>query len=89
LFIVESLASGVPVVQPELGAFPELVNLTGGGVLYDAADPAALVRELDALLRDPDRARELGRAGRAAVAKQFSVEVMARRLIGVYEEIVS
>jgi glycosyltransferase involved in cell wall biosynthesis len=35
LYVIESLAAGVPVVQPRLGAFPELVETTGGGVLYD------------------------------------------------------
>ena len=34
LFVIESLASAVPVAQPNNGAFPELIELTGGGILY-------------------------------------------------------
>jgi len=38
LYILEALASGVPVVQPRRGAFAELVNITGGGWIYDPND---------------------------------------------------
>ena len=39
LFVIEALANGVPVVQPEHGAFPEIINATGGGLLVAANDP--------------------------------------------------
>ena len=78
-FIIESLAAGVPVVQPHAGAFPELVAATGGGVIYDD-----LVGSLKELLLDPDRLRELGAAGRKAVHERFGIETMASNMMKLY-----
>jgi glycosyltransferase involved in cell wall biosynthesis len=88
LYVLEALASGVPVVQPRLGAFPELVEATGGGVLYAPGDETGLAEALESLLVDPERARELGRRGRAAVTENFSLERMAEGLSGVYRSVV-
>ena len=43
-FLLEAMASGVPVVQPRLGAFTEVVEKTGGGILVDDGDLDGLVR---------------------------------------------
>ena len=42
-FLLEAMASGVPVVQPRLGVFTEVVERTGGGILTEAGDIDALV----------------------------------------------
>ena len=39
MFLIEAMASGVPVVQPRRGAFIEVVEKTGGGLLVDVDDP--------------------------------------------------
>lgn len=77
LYVLEAMAAGVPVVQPNHAAFPEIVGLTGGGVLYDPADRDEPARSLTALLGDAARRRELGEAGRVAVARHFSADAMA------------
>jgi glycosyltransferase involved in cell wall biosynthesis len=78
LYLLEAWASGLPVVQPAHGAFPELLGATGGGLLVAPDDPAALAEGLHALLVDPARAAELGQRGRAAVLARFTLERMAR-----------
>jgi len=78
LYLLEAWATGLPVVQPMHGAFPELLAATGGGLLVEPDDPAALAAGLEALLRDRAHAAELGRRGRAAVLAHFSLERMAR-----------
>jgi len=87
LFITESLAAGVPVVQPRVGGFPEVVEATGGGVLYNPDTPNALVESLESILRDPERAKALGQTGREAVANQFGVDRMAADVAAVYESL--
>jgi len=77
LYLLEAWASGLPVVQPEHGAFPELLNSTGAGLLVRPDDPSSLAEGLHALLLDPERAAELGRRGREAVRTRFSLERMA------------
>jgi glycosyltransferase involved in cell wall biosynthesis len=78
LFVIESLASGVPVAQPNNGAFPELIELTGGGVLYAQGDVSSLADVLEKLLLDLAHAAELGRCGREIVNARFTSDAMAR-----------
>jgi glycosyltransferase involved in cell wall biosynthesis len=87
LYIIEALASGIPVVQPRHAAFPELVELSGGGVLCEPGDPRALADALEPLLLDSDHARALGSAGRKAVHEKFSADQMALCVARAYQEI--
>jgi glycosyltransferase involved in cell wall biosynthesis len=88
LYVIEAMAAGVPVVQPRVAAYPELIAATGGGVLCAAGDSRALAEAIEELLLDPARARALGEAGRRAVFDRFSAKAMARATIGVYGELV-
>lgn len=87
MYIIEALASGVPVVQPRHGAFIELLDATGGGILCDPDDAHALADAMETLLLDPERARELGKQGRKAVFESFSAERMARGMLKVLESV--
>jgi glycosyltransferase involved in cell wall biosynthesis len=86
LYVIEALAAGVPVVQPRLGAFPELIEATGGGVLCQPDDALSLAEALEGLLLDPARARALGEHGRQTVREKFSAERMARGMVAVVGE---
>ncbi len=87
LYVLEAMAAGVPVVQPRHAAFTEIVEDTGGGILCEPGDPAALADGIESLLTDPEQARQLGTQGRQAVQKKYSVEAMADRVLGVYREL--
>jgi glycosyltransferase involved in cell wall biosynthesis len=89
LFVLESLANGVPVVLPAHGAFPELVEATGGGVLVEPGSIDALASAIEGLLRDPARRRELGRRGREAVFRDYSADATAAETERVYDEIMA
>ena len=78
LYLLEAMAAGVPVVQPRHGAFPEILEATGGGVLCDPDDATSLADGLEGLLLDPDLASGLGQTGRAAVLERFTDDRMAR-----------
>jgi len=84
MFQIEAMACGVPVVQPRTGAFPEVVEAAGGGMLYEPNDPPALARALTSLLKDPDRRAELGKRGRQAVLRDFTIERMVDNMLKVY-----
>jgi glycosyltransferase involved in cell wall biosynthesis len=83
--LLEAMASGVPVVQPRRGAFTEIVERTGGGVLVEPDDPDALAGGLHSLWRDRAHRDALGRRGAAGVAAHYSIGQSARRLVEVYE----
>ena len=40
LYVIEALAAGTPVVLPKSGAFPEIVEDTGGGIIYEENNPS-------------------------------------------------
>jgi glycosyltransferase involved in cell wall biosynthesis len=87
LYVLEALASGVPVVEPRHGAFPELIAATGGGELCAADDPASLADALESLLADRERRIALGEAGRAAVHRAFTTDAMAGATLEVYQRL--
>jgi glycosyltransferase involved in cell wall biosynthesis len=87
IFLLEAMACGVPVVQPRRGAFPEVVERTGGGLIVEADNPEALADGWIELWRDPARAAALGAAGAAGVRAHHSVDRMAESAESVYEEI--
>jgi glycosyltransferase involved in cell wall biosynthesis len=81
LYIPEAWASGVPVVQPDCAAFPELIAATGAGKLFEPSNTESLVEQWESLLLEPELALALGRKGREAVEQHYSVAAMARQFI--------
>jgi glycosyltransferase involved in cell wall biosynthesis len=89
MFLLEAMASGVPVVQPRRGAFIEVVGRTGGGVLVDQDDPDALASGLHSLWADPASRERLGRAAYEGVRAHYTIAQSADRLVAVYESLTS
>jgi glycosyltransferase involved in cell wall biosynthesis len=87
LYLLEAMASGVPVVSPRHGAFPEMLERTGGGLLFEPNDPSRLADQVLALANDPRRAAELGRRGAEGVRRHYTVGRMAERALEVYEHV--
>lgn len=84
VFLLEALASGVPVVQPRRGSFPEMVEKTGGGLLVTPDDPQALADALYKLWNDRPLARALGERGAVGVRLHYSIQKSTDRLLEVY-----
>ncbi len=78
LYVLEALACGVPVVQPRHGAFPEVLAITGGGVLCAPDSAAALADAIESVLNDEPRARSEAARARTVVLERFSAARMAR-----------
>jgi len=82
------MANRVPVVQPRHGAFPELLEATGGGVLFEPGDANALAATLESLMGDPERREKLGHAGHEAVFRGFRDGDAAEHVLNVYRRYV-
>jgi glycosyltransferase involved in cell wall biosynthesis len=89
IFLLEAMAAGVPVVQPRRGAFPEILETTGGGLLVEADNPEALADGFLTLWRDRQRAAALGAAGAAGVRQHYSAQKMAESVESVYRDLTS
>jgi glycosyltransferase involved in cell wall biosynthesis len=85
VFLLEAMASGVPVVQPRRGAFTEVVEKTGGGILVAPDDADALAEGLYQLWSDRALAARLANQGFEGVRAHYTVAASAGRLLDVYE----
>jgi len=85
LYLLESMASGVPVVQPALGAFPEIILKSGGGITFEPNKPEILAESLANLLSDQKLLAGLSQAGYEGVHRYFDIFTHARELVTAYE----
>jgi glycosyltransferase involved in cell wall biosynthesis len=89
IFLLEAMANAVPVVQPRRGAFPEIVEATGGGIIVDADDAEALADGLLSIWRDPALAASLGAAGAEGVRQHYHVGRMAEEVEAIYRDVIA
>lgn len=84
LYALEAMAAGVPVVLPRHAALTELVEATGGGRLFAAADPLDLAATLRELLENPATAERLGLQARASAQADYHADRMAAEVARVF-----
>lgn len=89
IYLLEAMASGIPVVQPALGAFPEIIEKSGGGITYSDNSPEDLAMALSKLMAAPEKMRELSQKGRKSMEDDFNVHMLAKRLINLYHTLQS
>jgi len=76
---LEAMACQTPVV-----VIPEVT-----GLLVPPADPRALADAINRVLRDRRKAREMGQAGRRRVEEHFAWSSIARKTLGMYEQLLA
>jgi glycosyltransferase involved in cell wall biosynthesis len=85
--ILQALAVGTPVVATTVGGSPEVIRDGVTGRLVPPADGGALAGAILDLLRDPDRARAMARAGEAEVRATQSMDHVMTRVAALYREL--
>jgi phosphatidylinositol alpha-mannosyltransferase len=86
--LIEAMAAGAPIVASDLESFARVLEDGAAGVLVRRGDADALAGALCSLLDDPARRAELSARG-AEVATGYDWQVLARRILAVYETVVS
>jgi glycosyltransferase involved in cell wall biosynthesis len=89
LALLEAMLAGKPVVATRVSSIPEIVVDGETGRLVAPDDDEALAVAILRLLRDPTEAQRLGEAGLARARSEFSVQLMSRRTLAVYERALS
>ena len=87
LYVLEALGAGVPVVQPRIGVFPELIQASGGGLDCEPDDSADLAAKLEVLMVDEDRAVRLGALGQQRVRERFHSDRVASEALALYSRL--
>ena len=80
---LEAWSAGLPVIAGDIAPLREVVR-EGIDGLHVANEPRAIAGAILALLRDPDRARRMGAAGRERVERDFSWPAVAKRTEAAY-----
>ena len=87
--IVEAMAASLPVVATKVGGNAEAIAEGVTGSLVASEDAAAMAEAMLQLLRDPALAEQMGRAGRARVAAEFTTEVMMQRVTATFNRLLA
>lgn len=83
--VLESFASARPVVASHIGGLPELVKDGETGLTFAAGDALDLRRKILYLVRNPQKAEEMGRRARRLVQEEMAPEVHYKALMEIYE----
>jgi glycosyltransferase involved in cell wall biosynthesis len=89
LSVLEYMEAGKPVVSTRVGGVPDLVEDGVTGILVEPQDPEALASAVVSLLRDPERTKAMGEAGRERRRSEFSIEATVRKVEDLYEELIA
>ena len=81
---LEAMACQTAVVASRVGGIPEVVEGSVTGLLVPPDDPASLADALNMLIRDPERAAEMGQAGRERAVADFSWDAIAAQTAALY-----
>jgi glycosyltransferase involved in cell wall biosynthesis len=85
IVLIEALAHRVPVIVNNLGALPEVVEDTGGGLVYNTREE--MQQHLDRLAQDSTLRASLGQRGYQAVLEKHTAEVHLRLYEGLIEDL--
>ncbi|TVR69382.1 MAG: glycosyltransferase [Marinilabiliales bacterium] len=86
IYLTEAMASGIPVVQPHLGAFPEIIESSGGGLICGENTPQKLAAALEKVLGDKKLLEEMSLKARNGVEEKFNINIQAAKLVDIYQE---
>lgn len=87
IYLLEAMACGVPVVQPDIGPFSEIIT-PQSGLLYSPQEEGGLSRALEKILLSPEKTALRAKSARAHIKENFSLTQIAGKLKEHYLELV-
>jgi glycosyltransferase involved in cell wall biosynthesis len=85
IIILESFARGTPVIVRNIGGMPDIIEESGGGIVYDTDDELRIA--MDRFVDNPGLRNELGRRGHAALHQKWTADAHIPRYIGHIEHV--
>lgn len=87
LIVIEAYAQRIPVIVNNAGALPELIEDSGGGIVYE--DDIGLKNALESLIKTPALRNSLGQKGYDAYQQHWTEERYLQRYFDLIEEIMA
>jgi succinoglycan biosynthesis protein ExoA len=85
--VLEGMAAGIPVIATRVGGVEELAGSPPAIRMIEAVQPAEQANAVAELLRDPERARRLAKAGHDRVLEAYTVETQTKQFHALYQEL--
>ncbi len=87
VYQLESLACGVPLVQPNLGAFPEIINQTKGGVTFSPNTVEAMTQKWIDVLSDEELLKTLSEEGHKNTLENYDIDSVSEMVLDIYKTV--
>lgn len=87
--VIEAGAVGIPVVATKVGGVVEIIEHEKDGLLVEPSDAHEIASAAVRLLKDKNLSKECVRNLRKKVEDNFSLEVMVRKTIDEYQEVIN
>jgi glycosyltransferase involved in cell wall biosynthesis len=87
--VLEAMSVGLPVVATRVGAIPEMIEDSKGGLLFEHADIASLIRAIRTLIDDASLRVAMGQFNREKSRAHYSYSVVTSHLTAIYDLVVS
>jgi len=87
--IIEAMAAGLPVIATNVGGIPEIITNGENGILVPPENPQALAEAISDLIEHPDKRKALAENGKQRVVTNFTDEIMVKKYMEVYRNIIN
>ena len=87
--IIEAMASSLPVVATDVGGNAEAVENGVTGLIVSSGDVDMMASAILEVLGDPQRATEMGNAGRTRAIRHFTTDSMMRGIVSTFERLLA
>jgi len=86
--ILEAMVAKKPVIASNVGGISEVVIDGETGFLIEPKNPEIIAEKIIFLLKNPEKAKEMGESGYQRIKNYFTLEKMAREHEKLYEELI-
>lgn len=85
LVLIEAFAAGTPAAVSNLGPLPSIVSHGDSGVVFEAANPSALLQAVRQVMNDPVQLKQFGLGARQAFETLYNEEANYVMLMDIYQ----
>lgn len=87
LVLIEAMQFSVPIIATIEGAIPEIIDDGVTGYLVEKNAPQQIVDKLKLLIVNPEHRKEMGQAGRKLFEEKYTIEILEKKMLNIFEEI--
>ena len=89
MVVLEAMAFGKPIIGSKIGGIPEQIEEGKTGFLFEMGNGAELADKMKLLAEDPELRKTMGKAARAKLEKEYSLEKHCDELLNIYNELIA